>query len=354
MNKMKVAVLFGGVSSEHEVSRRSCCLVLDHIDREKYDVYPIGITKSGDFFYYRGESAKIPEGEWENEEGNLPVVFSLNGKKGFSVVTEDGALKALDIDVVFPVLHGKNGEDGTLQGMLMLSGIPYVGSDARSSALAMDKVYTHIILENAGIPMAKWDFVKRADLGMFDEIELRLANRLGYPMFVKPANAGSSVGVTKATDKQTLKEGILKALQEDDKVLIEEAIDGIEIECAALGTTDDAFISCVGEIESCNEFYDYEAKYIDDGSKVYIPARIPETTAQTARAYAKRAFSALGCYGLSRIDSFVTKQEGRVILNEINTLPGFTSISMYPMLIEHSGKDNAQMVDALIQLALKR
>lgn len=354
MNKMKVAVLFGGVSSEHEVSRRSCCLVLDHIDREKYDVYPIGITKSGDFFYYQGESAKIPEGEWEDEESNLPVVFSLNGKKGFSVVAKDGTLKALDIDVVFPVLHGKNGEDGTLQGMLTLSGIPYVGSDARSSALAMDKVYTHIVLENAGIPMAKWDFIKQADLGMFDEIEMRLANRLGYPMFVKPANAGSSVGVTKATDKRTLKEGILKALKEDDKVLIEEAIDGIEIECAALGSTDDAFISCVGEIESCNEFYDYEAKYIDDGSKVHIPARISETTAQTARAYAKRAFSALGCYGLSRIDSFVTKQEGRVVLNEINTLPGFTSISMYPMLIEHSGKDNAQMVDALIQLALKR
>ena len=354
MRKIKVAVLFGGVSSEHEVSRRSCCLVLDHIDREKYDVYPIGIAKNGDFFYYQGESANIPDGQWEQDTNNRPVVFSLNGKKGFSVVAEDGTLTALDIDVVFPVLHGKNGEDGTLQGMLMLAGIPYVGSDARSSALAMDKVYTHIVLENAGIPMAKWDFVKQADMGMFDEIEMRLANKLGYPMFVKPANAGSSVGVTKATDKQSLKEGILKALKEDDKALIEETIDGVEIECAALGTTDDAFISCVGEIESCNEFYDYEAKYIDDGSNVYIPARIPANAEQTARAYAKRAFSALGCYGLSRIDSFVTRKEGRVILNEINTLPGFTSISMYPMLIERSGKDHAQMVDALIQLALDR
>ncbi len=354
MSKIKVAVLFGGVSSEHEVSRRSCCLVLDHIDREKYEVYPIGITKQGDFFYYQGDSANIPGGEWEQEKSNRPVVFSLNGRKGFSVVNEDGTISSLEVDVVFPVLHGKNGEDGTLQGMLMLAGIPFVGPDTRSSALAMDKVYTHIILENAGIPMAKWDYVKEQDMGMFDEIEMRLSQKLGYPMFVKPANAGSSVGVTKAVDKQSLKEGILTALKEDDKVLIEEAIDGIEIECAALGTTDDAFISCVGEIESANEFYDYEAKYLNEESRVHIPARISEAAAQTARAYAKRAFSALGCYGLSRIDSFVTRAEGRVVLNEINTLPGFTSISMYPMLIEQSGKDNAQMVNALIQLALKR
>ena len=354
MNKIRVAVLFGGVSSEHEVSRRSCCLVLDHIDREKYDVYPIGITKGGDFFYYQGDSAKIPGGEWESDINNRPVLFSLNGKKGFSVLEKDSTLTSLEIDVVFPVLHGKNGEDGTLQGMLMLAGLPFVGSDARASALTMDKIYTHIILENAGIPMAKWDYVKAPDLGMFDEIEMRLSKKLGYPMFVKPANAGSSGGVTKATDKQSLKEGILVALKEDDKVLIEEAIDGIEIECAALGTTDDAFISCVGEIESANEFYDYEAKYLNEASKVHIPARISEAAAQTARAYAKRAFSVLGCYGLSRIDSFVTRKEGRVILNEVNTLPGFTSISMYPMLIEHSGKDNAQMVDALIQLALNR
>ena len=352
MSKLSVGVIFGGASSEYEISLRSAASVIGQMKEELYDKVLIGITKDGRWFHYTGPVEAILENRWEQPQWTRSAAILPDSSIGGLAII--GTSEVIPLDAVFPVLHGQNGEDGTIQGLLEMARIPYVGCGVLSSAACMDKAVTHTLLDAAGIATAPWRTVLHRQMTSFGRVEEALAARLGYPMFVKPANAGSSVGVTKATDKQSLKEGILVALKEDDKVLIEEAIDGIEIECAALGTTDDAFISCVGEIESANEFYDYEAKYLNEASKVHIPARISEAAAQTARAYAKRAFSVLGCYGLSRIDSFVTRKEGRVILNEVNTLPGFTSISMYPMLIEHSGKDNAQMVDALIQLALNR
>ena len=350
MKKLSVCILFGGVSPEHEVSLRSAESVLNNIDQEKYNVFPVGITREGIWILYTGKDySLLPTGEWKDYPGNRRAAISPVRGQGLLSFEGDCVVRER-IDVVFPVLHGENGEDGTIQGLLQLAGIPYVGPHVSASAVAMDKTLTKLVADRAGIPQAAWELVNRSDLDChMDAVVARLEARFDYPMFVKPAGTGSSVGVSKAKDRDELTHGLLSAAVYDKKVLVEEFIRGREVEVAVMGN-DGPMASICGEIDSGAEFYDYEAKYITDSAKLYIPARIADETAERVRELAIRVYTAMGCRGLSRVDFFVTG-DGEVIFNEINTIPGFTSISMYPKLFEASGISYRELLDDLIELA---
>lgn len=351
MKKRNVCVLFGGVSPEHEVSLRSAEAVLNNLDKEKYTLFPVGITKQGQWIAFGGtDYSMLPKGTWTEHPGNRPALISPVRGQGLLCFEGENVVRQR-LDVVFPVLHGENGEDGAMQGLLQMAGIPYVGSHVSASAVAMDKTLTKLVVDNAGIPQAQWKLVHARDLenrmeNTLSELELRFR----YPMFVKPAGTGSSVGVSKAADREGLRAALQTAARFDRKVLVEEFIHGREIEVAVLGN-DSPVASICGEIDSGAEFYDYDAKYITDTATAYVPARIPETVAQTVRDTAVRVYQAVGCRGLSRVDFFVTFEEERVVFNEINTLPGFTSISMYPKLFQASGIPYGQLLDNLLALA---
>ncbi|MEG1620413.1 MAG: D-alanine--D-alanine ligase family protein [Oscillospiraceae bacterium] len=350
LEKETIAVLFGGANSEHEVSRRTS--ILGHISREKYNVLMIGITKDGRWLNYQGPIEKIPDGSWEKSNAVYPAIISPDASHHGMIILKDNKNEFVKIDVVFPVLHGKNGEDGTIQGLFEIAGIPYVGCGVGASSNCMDKEYTHIILESAGIKTAKWSVVKKQDLADFDAAEKNISAHLGYPMFVKPANAGSSVGVNKAKNKAQLKNAIELALVHDKKVIVEEFINGTEIECAVMGN-DNPIAPVVGELEIRAEFYDYEAKYINDSTIIHVPARIDEKSASKIKAIAINAYKALGCTGLARVDFFLCENKD-IILLEPNTLPGFTSISMYPKMMMESGMTYAEIIENLISLAKER
>ncbi|GAE88698.1 D-alanine--D-alanine ligase [Acetivibrio straminisolvens] len=365
-DKKRVLVIFGGQSSEHEVSRISAASILKNINSDKFDVSMMGITKDGKWLPYNGPIDKIPSGEWEQialKDGTRSIPDKMNLVDSIVSLKDDtGELdktlasdgKGKKIDVVFPVLHGCNGEDGTIQGLFELAGIPYVGCGVLASAVGMDKIYAKIIFEKAGIPQADYLYFTRKEIaGDIESVVDKIEGKFEYPIFVKPSNAGSSVGVTKAHDKNELKEALIYAAKYDRKVLIEEFINGREVECAVLGN-DEPIASTVGEVIPGNEFYDYKAKYIDNSSKIKIPADLPEETVEKIRSYAIKAFKALDCAGLSRVDFFVHKETGEVYINEINTLPGFTSISMYPMLWEESGIPYSELIERLIDLAIER
>lgn len=349
MAKCKLAVLFGGVSSEHKISLRSVTTVLKELNPDEYDILMVGITADGRFLRYTGPVEDIITGAWEQGDVTPCILSPDRSHHGFLLLDNSG-VTVLPVDIVLPILHGKHGEDGTLQGLLTMAGIPFVGPDTPASANCMDKEMTHIILEAAGIPMARWMAVRNTD--DFESAADALEQKIGYPMFVKPASAGSSVGVSKAHNREELKTALQTAFHEDYKAVVEETIIGREIECAMLGN-EDAAPSIPGEIEPCNEFYDFEAKYTVPDSKLHIPARIDEQTTEFLRETARRAYHAIGCEGLSRVDFFVT-DDNRVILNEINTLPGFTSISMYPKLWNNMGLSISQLLDELIACGLKR
>ena len=353
MKKLSVCILFGGVSPEHEVSLRSAESVLNNIDKSKYNVFPVGITKDGDWILYGGKDySLLPSGEWKNYPGNRRAAISPVRGQGLLSFEGDCVVRER-IDVVFPVLHGENGEDGTVQGLLRLAGIPFVGPRVAASAVAMDKTLTKLVADHAGVTQADWQLVRSGDMGSRMEKTLdSLEARFRYPVFVKPAGTGSSVGVSKACDREDLRAALLAAGRYDDKVLVEEFIRGREVEVAVMGN-DSPVASVCGEIDSGAEFYDYDAKYITDTSVAYIPARIPEDVAETVRDTAVKIYKAIGCQGLSRVDFFVTWQENKVVFNEINTLPGFTSISMYPKLFGASGIPYPQLIDQLIALALE-
>ena len=353
MNKMRIAVLFGGVSSEHDVSVVSATSVLNNLDKEKYDIVMIGITKDGRWLEYTGDIADIASMKWENEPARTAIISPDHSHRGL-LLLDGNSVEVCPIDVCFPVLHGKNGEDGTIQGLFELANIPYVGCDLLSSANCMDKVLTHTILESAGIPMAKWDFVTMRDMEEFEAVAERMEEKLGYPMFVKPANAGSSVGVSKAKNREQLKEACYVALKEDSKAVVEEFIDGREVENGVLGNDDPVASTVCGEITPLVEFYTYEAKYQDASTKLELPAPISAELNEEIRRTAEKAYRAIGCKGLSRVDFFVKRDGSGIVLNEINTLPGFTSISMYPKLREASGEPYSVLLDKLIALALER
>ena len=351
MKKLSVCILFGGMSPEHKVSLRSAESVLNHIDHEKYNVFPVGITQDGDWILFGGSDyAMLPAGTWMNHPDNCPAAISPVRGQGLLRFEKDGVVRE-QIDVVFPVLHGENGEDGAMQGLLQLAGIPYVGPHVSASAVAMDKTLTKLAADQAGIPQAAWALVRAQETkGAMDGILSRLEQKFSYPMFVKPAGTGSSVGVSKAGDRQALKKALVEAAGFDDKILVEEFIHGREVEVAVMGNDSPAASVC-GEIDSGADFYDYEAKYITDTSVAYVPARIPQDVAEQVREQAIKVYQAIGCRGLSRVDFFVTFEENRVVFNEINTLPGFTSISMYPKLFAASGIPYSQLIDQLLTLA---
>ena len=353
MNKLNVCILFGGMSPEYEVSLRSAESVLNNLDSEKYNIFPVGITKQGEWILYGGKDySKLPQGTWLEDAENLPALISPVRGQGLMIFAESG-IRCEKIDVVFPVLHGENGEDGTVQGLLQLAGIPYVGPHVAASAVSMDKTLTKLVMDHANVPQAAWYLVRNSELSTkMDSILEGIEAAFAYPVFVKPAGTGSSVGVSKAENREQLQNALLLGGQYDEKILVEEFIDGKEIEVAVMGNESPVASIC-GEIDSGAEFYDYNAKYVTDTSVAYIPARIPEEIAEQVREYAVKVYSAIGCQGLSRVDFFVTHRDGRVVFNEINTLPGFTSISMYPKLFTASGIPYGQLLDELLQLALE-
>ncbi len=353
MRKLNVCVLFGGMSPEHEVSLRSAESVLNNLNAEKYNIFPVGITKGGDWIYYGGtDYSLLPDGQWQNYPGNRRATISPVRGQGLLSFEGDCVVREM-IDVVFPVLHGENGEDGAVQGLLQLAGIPYVGPRVAASAVSMDKALTKLVVDNAKIVQAAWQLVRNSELHNRMEVILdNLENRFAYPMFVKPAGTGSSVGVAKATDREQLRDALMQAGIYDEKILVEEFIHGREIEVAVMGNESPVASVC-GEIDSGAEFYDYDAKYITDTSVAYVPARIPEDVAEQVRDMAVKIYSTIGCRGLSRVDFFVTYEDNRVVFNEINTIPGFTSISMYPKLFAASGIPYDQLLDELLRLAME-
>lgn len=355
MGKINVGIIFGGVSSEHEVSLESATSIINNISKEKYNVHMIGITKKGRWRLFKGEVDEIVSGEWETNVSNEKIMILPDREvHGIMVGRKDG-FKNLNLDVVIPVLHGKNGEDGTIQGLFEIAGIPYVGCKTLSSAICMDKICTNVMLDYFGIEKVKFHWFNRYDFEKNPEECVQDTERVvgSYPMFVKPANAGSSVGITKAKDRDGLIAGIKKALKEDTRILIEQGVTAKEVECAVLGN-DELVASVLGEIVPCNEFYDYDAKYIDGDSGLYIPARIPDDVADKVREIAKRAYKILDCKGLARVDFLVEEGTNNIYLNESNTFPGFTSISMYPKLMEATGIGFCDLIDRLIELALEK
>ncbi|WP_124727061.1 D-alanine--D-alanine ligase [Staphylospora marina] len=369
--KLRVAVLFGGKSGEHEVSLSSAASVIQSMDPDKYEVIPVGITKEGVFKLGRAAMPMI-EGNLSQErvkllQESLQTPLSAGNIDGHggdtgsvpvpSTQSGEGHLPSFrpgEIDVVFPVLHGTYGEDGTIQGMLEIAQLPYVGAGVLASAVGMDKVVAKQIFSQVGLPQAKYvHFLKSRILKQREEVLDTIERELGYPCFVKPANLGSSVGISKAKNREQLSEALDLACQYDRKIVIEEFIPAHEVEVAVLGN-DEPQASVPGEIISSNEFYDYRAKYIDGKSVMRIPADLPAETAERVREMAIRAFKAVDGSGLARVDFFIRKDTGEPLINEINTMPGFTPFSMYAKLWEHSGISYSGLVDRLIELAIER
>jgi len=349
--KIRVGILFGGKSAEHEVSLQSAKNVADAIDRDKYDVSLIGIDKSGRWL--------LPDQAQYLLNATDPKLIALNreNERSIALVPQSGgALTSLSggdagspIDVVFPILHGPFGEDGTVQGLLKIAGVPFVGAGVLGSAVGMDKDVAKRLLRDAGLPIARFVVLRSAEDADFDAISADL----GLPFFVKPANLGSSVGVHKVNARSDFEDAIADAFRFDTKVIVEEFVDGREVECSVLGNRDPE-ASVLGEIVSNHDFYSYDAKYIDeDGAALVVPADLPEETSERLRALAIDAFKVLECEGMARVDFFL-KADGTVLINEINTIPGFTKISMYPRLWAASGLSYKDLIDRLIRLAIER
>ena len=347
MAKKKLGVVFGGMSTENEVSVVSAESILNNLDREKYEVFPIYIDKQGNWWKYIENGQKREFGaRVENKEKIENLIEYLK-----------------NLDVIFPVLHGLYGEDGTIQGLFELLKIPYVGCRVLASSVGMDKVYTKIVFEKAGLNQTPYEYVRKyknnyiyvdknfnENIMTLKEVVEKITKNLKFPMFVKPSNSGSSVGVRKADTLEELIENIEYAASFDKKVLIEQGIDGKEVECAVLGN-EEVIASCVGEIKSADEFYSYDAKYKNEESRTEIPADIPEELSNEIRKQAIKAFKSIDGKGLSRVDFFIENGTNKIYINEINTLPGFTSISMYPKMFEASGVPYKELLTKLIELA---
>ena len=350
MSKKTVAVLFGGQSSEHEVSCISATTIISNINTEKYEVRMIGITKDGRWLKV-DKVEDITSGEWKNSK--VTAVISPDTAQQGILYTENGNHSIEKIDVIFPAMHGLYGEDGTIQGLFELAHIPYVGCGVLASAVSMDKLYTKIIVDTLHIRQAQYVPVLKKQLEDMDTVVARVEEKLSYPVFVKPSNAGSSQGVSKAHDRAELVAALELAVKHDRKILVEETIIGREIECAVLGGKE-VKASGVGEILAAADFYDYEAKYNNPESKTVISPELPEGVTEKIRKAAVEIFTAVDGFGLSRVDFFVEKGTNEVVFNEINTLPGFTSISMYPMLWAEQGIEKAQLIETLIEMAYER
>ena len=349
MARLRVGVLFGGQSVEHEVSLISAHSILRALDATKYEVVPLAITKDGRWLSRGKAAALLPPGPASFPSEEIELVAE-------SAVAAAGLPRRLlpDLDVVFPVVHGTNGEDGTVQGLLELAGIPYVGAGVAASAVGMDKALMKSLFRDAHIPVARHLVVLRADFEAGPTATAaNIAGDLGLPCFVKPANGGSSVGVSRAHDLAGLREALELAFRLDRKVLVEEAVAGRELECSVLGN-DRPEASAVGEIITGHDFYDYDAKYRDGSTDLVVPADVPSDVAGRVRTLAKRAFQAIDCAGMARVDCFYRTADGAVLVNEINTIPGFTPMSMYPRMWEAAGLPYSALLDRLIDLAIQR
>lgn len=347
---MNLMVIFGGCSSEYDVSLHSAASVLKNIP-EKYNVIKLGITRDGSWYLFEGSVEDIENGSWCNGNNITPAVLSPDRKEKALLVLKNGTYEKVKIDVVFPVLHGKNGEDGTIQGLFELAEIPYVGCGVGASSMCMDKAVTNTICDIIGVDQAKWAaFTQYEYENSLVDLDAIVA-RLGFPIFVKPANAGSSVGISKVKNKDELLAALKKAFENDKKAVLEETVVGRELECAVMGN-EAPVASCIGEILPEADFYDYDAKYIDGTTKLAIPADISEEDSERIKETAKKVYRAMGCKGLSRVDFFL-KDDKTVCLNELNTLPGFTSISMFPKLFAQCGVEYSELLDRLICYALE-
>ncbi len=357
MEKIKTGVLFGGCSGEHVVSLHSAQSIMKAIDKDKHEVIPVGITREGRWIA-GGDPWKVL---WENASPEncckaVPAMDPLN--PGILLIDEgrtDRIIREfISLDIVFPVLHGPYGEDGTVQGVLELSGIPYVGSGVMGSSAGMDKVIMKQLFTQNSVPVGPYLYFKRhgweEDRGYW---KIRVDKEIGYPCFVKPANLGSSVGISKVYSADQLEEAVIEAFNYDEKAVIEAHIGGKEVECSVLGD-ETASASTPGEIIPCNDFYDYRSKYIDDRSELIIPARLPSNLKEKVRQLSVSAFKAVEASGLARVDFFVDEEKEEVTINEINTMPGFTTISMYPKLWEASGIPYPELVERLIRLGIDR
>lgn len=347
--KLRLAVLFGGCSTEYPVSLQSARAVLAHLDTEKYEIYPLGITRQGQWLLYTGPLDALPADTWHRDPRHTcPAVLSPDrGAHGILVLHPDG-VRTLPLDAAFPVLHGKNGEDGTVQGLLELAGIPVVGCGMCSSALCMDKDLAHRLAALAGVEVPP-SALFRAGEG-WEELPRRTGS-LRYPLFVKPARAGSSFGVSRVEAPDRLEKAVRAALEHDSKVLIEEAVPGFEVGCAILGTQG-LTVGQVDEIELKDGFFDYTEKYHLITSRIHMPARIAQSKAEEIKRTARTIYWALECSGFARVDLFLTP-DGRVVFNEVNTIPGFTSHSRYPSMMQGIGLEFAPLLDRLIDLAVK-
>ena len=353
--KLRVGVIFGGRSGEHEVSLRSAESVINAMDKSRYEVVPIGITKEGRWLVSANAAALLPEAVMASTSHQQVAIIGDPTHHGLTRLdARERLVSSEPLDAVFPVLHGTFGEDGTIQGLLEMAGVPYVGCGVLASATGMDKVAMKQLFERAGLTLIEYDWFFRSaweeDPGA---IIKRISRSLGFPMFVKPANLGSSVGISKAGDKRELRDAIDDAARYDRKVVVERAVDGREIEVSILGN-EHPIASLPGEIITGHEFYDYEDKYIDTTSRTEVPAKLPKKIIDRIQRDGIRAFQAIDGSGLARVDFFVERITNRVIINEINTMPGFTSISMYPKLWEASGIPYPELIDQLIQLAIER
>ena len=354
MSKRTVAIFFGGVSSEHEVSCISAASVVRNIDTELFDVVTVGITRDGRWLLFSGTPEQMEDGSWEDDPANVTAFVSPDRSIHGLVLLGENGDDVIRLDAVFPVLHGKNGEDGTMQGLLELAGIPYVGCPVLGSAVCMDKAVANALMDCYGIKHTAWrSFTEWQYDELMDGLDA-LESELGYPMFVKPANAGSSVGITKAHDREELKNAVKLAFENDSKIVIEKNINGRELECSVFGNGNKLTVSVIGEILPANEFYDYEAKYSSADSETLIPAELDAAKSDEIRAIAAKVFRALGCEGLSRVDFLLEDGTGIAYVNELNTIPGFTAISMYGKLMDHSGVPFKELITGLIDLAIER
>ena len=345
MAKIRIAVIFGGNSTEYEISLQSAFSVLENLDPEKYDVIPLGITRDGDWYRYYGSYENLPTNTWMNDPELLtPVVISHSrSSKGIIELRHDGNVLT-EIDLALPILHGKNGEDGTVQGLFELAGIPLVGCSALSSALCMDKDRAHKLVSLAGVEVPKAVMIRRYQK---DNVEA-LTEGLTYPLFVKPVRAGSSFGISKIYREEELVSAVNFAFEHDDEVIIEENIDGFEVGCAVLGI-DELTVGRVDEIELSHGFFDFTEKYNLITSNIYMPARIDPDTEERIRETSKVIYKALACSGFARVDMFLTPDK-RIVFNEVNTIPGFTSHSRYPSMMKGIGLNFDKMLDKLIAL----
>ena len=352
---MQLLILFGGQSSEHSVSCSSTASLLPHIDTNEIHPFTVGVTREGHWLLTQASPAEIADGSWERRGDNLPAFLSPNrAMRGLQVIRE-GRIESLPVDCVFPVMHGELCEDGAIQGLLELAGIPYVGPDVCASACCMDKAVTKLVAAASGVRQARCHVVHKAAFAADPESQLRQIEetfRGEYPLFVKPASAGSSVGVSKACDRQELRAAVDSAARVCAKVLVEETIVGREVEVAVLGNLEPK-ASVVGEILAANEFYDFNAKYENSASRTVVPAPISETASQRLRQAAVAIYQVMGCSGLARVDFFLLEDD-EIVFNEINTLPGFTKISMYPMLWQATGIPYGRLITRLCELALER